>query len=71
MYDNLLQIDLDLSVPFLSIPLGNTEGGDGPPAPLLNVNTKAITVAGIMAAVAALIVPLFFKTQPERYRMSS
>ncbi|XP_048507932.1 uncharacterized protein LOC105686174 isoform X1 [Athalia rosae] len=52
-----LGIDLDLSIPFLSIPL---DQGYGAPQSLVNINAKALTIAGIFTAVSTVIVPLIF-----------
>ncbi|XP_043272771.1 uncharacterized protein [Venturia canescens] len=67
-----IDIDLDLSIPFVSIPLDRDADSDGMPGPLVNVNAKAIGVAGLMAALTTFIVPLLFKTPPagQRYRLT-
>ncbi|XP_015113149.1 uncharacterized protein LOC107038515 [Diachasma alloeum] len=59
--DGKIDVDLDLSIPFISIPLGDKDEKDGP-RPLVNINTKSITVAGILAAITAFVIPLLFKT---------
>ncbi|XP_011305392.1 uncharacterized protein [Fopius arisanus] len=59
--DGKIDVDLDLSIPFISIPLGDKDDKDGP-RPLVNINTKSITVAGILAAITAFVIPLLFKT---------
>ncbi|XP_063987884.1 uncharacterized protein LOC135168003 [Diachasmimorpha longicaudata] len=67
--DGKIDIDLDLSIPFISIPLGGKGEKDGP-RPLVNVNTKSITVAGILAAITAFVIPLLFKTpNHSQYRL--
>ncbi|CAD6231930.1 GSCOCG00001658001-RA-CDS, partial [Cotesia congregata] len=64
-----IDIDLDLSIPFLSIPLNHEEGADGP-QPLVNVNLKSVAIAGVLAGVSAFILPLFFykPSAEHRYR---
>ncbi|OXU26552.1 hypothetical protein TSAR_005253 [Trichomalopsis sarcophagae] len=61
-----IDINLDLSVPFLSIPLEDKKEHGGPPMPLLNVNTKALTVFGLLMALSAFVVPLFVKKIPDQ-----
>lgn len=56
-----LQIDLDLSIPFLSIPL---DAKPGSMRPLLNINAKALTIAGIFTAVSTILSPLFVNKSP-------
>ncbi|XP_044597911.1 uncharacterized protein LOC123274372 isoform X2 [Cotesia glomerata] len=62
-----IDIDLDLSIPFLSIPLNHEEGSDGP-QPLVNVNLKSVAVAGVLAGVSAFILPLFFYKPSAEHR---
>ncbi|XP_051160933.1 uncharacterized protein LOC127281320 [Leptopilina boulardi] len=74
--DGKIDIELDLSVPFITLPLNNKDGKSGLPTPLLSVNTQGIVVMGILLATSAFIVPLFFKpmtvppkTPGQRFRM--
>lgn len=63
-----MQVDLDLSIPFISIPLNADEDGDGT-KPLVNVNLKSVTLAAILAGLATFIVPLLMKSPAaNRYR---
>lgn len=48
-------IDLDLTIPFLSIPL---DPGQDTMGSLININAKALTIAGIFTVVSTLVVPL-------------
>ncbi|XP_046740599.1 uncharacterized protein LOC124408002 [Diprion similis] len=51
-------IDLDLSIPFLSIPL---DPGYGATQPLININAKALAIAGLFTTVSTILVPLLIK----------
>ncbi|XP_023287987.1 uncharacterized protein LOC105697211 [Orussus abietinus] len=59
------QIDLDLSIPFLSIPLGSEEQRPGEMPSLINVNPKSLSIAGVLTALAAIVVPLLTKSESE------
>lgn len=54
---------MDLSIPFISIPLNNDENqpGDNPKS-LVNINLKSLSFAALFATITAFIVPLFLKT---------
>lgn len=73
--DGKVDIELDLSVPFISIPMDNRESKNGFPTPLVTVNTKGIVVMGVLIATSAFVVPLLFKPIPtpnspgQRFRM--
>ncbi|XP_046617265.1 uncharacterized protein LOC124303727 [Neodiprion virginianus] len=56
-------IDLDLSIPFLSIPL---DPGYGTTQPLININAKALAIAGIFTTVSTILVPLLVKPHTMR-----
>ncbi|XP_024938898.1 uncharacterized protein LOC107265808 [Cephus cinctus] len=56
-----IEIDLDLSIPFLSIPLTSKEQQGGYDTSLANVNTKALTIAGLITSLAVFMIPLFVK----------
>ncbi|KAK0083823.1 hypothetical protein PV325_008143 [Microctonus aethiopoides] len=58
-----IDVDLDLSIPFISIPLNNDENqpGDNPKS-LVNINLKSLSFAALFATITAFIVPLFLKT---------
>lgn len=62
-------MDLDLSIPFISIPLDNSPDSDNHPKPLVNVNAKSIAIAGILSAITAFVIPLLLKAPTEhQYR---
>ncbi|XP_043484290.1 uncharacterized protein LOC122512476 [Leptopilina heterotoma] len=73
--DGKIEVELDLAVPFVSIPFNTKKEKSGLPTPLLTVNTQGIVVMGILVATSAFIVPLFFKpistpnTPGQRFRM--
>ncbi|KAG7200196.1 hypothetical protein KM043_000628 [Ampulex compressa] len=69
--EDKVEINWDVSIPFISIPLKQEIEEGGKVSPLLNVNTKALGVAGLVVAILAFIVPLFSKTPPESYYRSS
>ncbi|XP_047353401.1 uncharacterized protein LOC124950564 [Vespa velutina] len=56
-----IDISWDVSIPFISIPLlyKNEENEHSPT--LLNVNTKALTIAGLVTGISSLVAPLFSK----------
>ncbi|XP_035726739.1 uncharacterized protein LOC118443613 [Vespa mandarinia] len=56
-----IDISWDVSIPFISIPLlyKNEENEHSPT--LLSVNTKALTIAGLVTGISSLIAPLFSK----------
>ncbi|KAJ8674350.1 hypothetical protein QAD02_005612 [Eretmocerus hayati] len=56
-----IDIDLDLSVPFLSIPLDEKKGNGQMQMPFVNINTKALGVFASLMAISAFIIPLFVK----------
>lgn len=65
------QVDLDLSIPFISIPLSHSKEADGDVKPLVNINLKSIAFAAIFAGITAFIIPLFIQSPSEnRYRKS-
>ncbi|XP_057337528.1 uncharacterized protein LOC130675712 [Microplitis mediator] len=66
-YSKYFKVDLDLSIPFLSIPLNHDEGADGP-KPLVNVNLKSVAVAGVLAGVTAFVLPFFFAKPSVEHR---
>ncbi|XP_034938374.1 uncharacterized protein [Chelonus insularis] len=65
--DGKIDIDLELSVPFISIPLNSEDSEEGP-KPLANVNLKSIAVAGLVAAITTFVVPLLFKSHNMEHR---
>ncbi|KAL7297427.1 hypothetical protein TKK_0009805 [Trichogramma kaykai] len=56
-----VDLALDLSVPFLSIPLDNRNGQSGLSMPLVNINTKSLAALGILMALSAFVLPLLIK----------
>ncbi|KAH0949464.1 hypothetical protein HN011_002250 [Eciton burchellii] len=58
-----IDISWDVSVPFFTIPL-NRMSENGEVSPLLTVNTKGLSVAGILTAILTLAVPLLSKPGP-------
>ncbi|KAI4486338.1 hypothetical protein M0802_012357 [Mischocyttarus mexicanus] len=60
-----IDISWDVSIPFISIPLQQKIGEENEKSPkLFNVNTKALTIAGIITGISSLVVPLFSKPIP-------
>jgi len=58
-------------VPFFTIPV-NHVSEDGEVLPLLNVNTKGLSIAGVVTAILTLAVPLLSKPGPGmQYRSTS
>ncbi|XP_039314297.1 uncharacterized protein LOC105204177 [Solenopsis invicta] len=55
-----VEINWDVSVPFFTIPL-NHIGENGEVLPLLNVNTRGLSIAGVLTAILTLAVPLLSK----------
>ncbi|XP_029174410.1 uncharacterized protein LOC114943026 [Nylanderia fulva] len=65
-----IEINWDVSVPFFTIPLHHTDENNEI-APLINVNTKGLSVAGILTAILTLAVPILSKPGPGmNYRSS-
>ncbi|KAL6256437.1 hypothetical protein P5V15_012550 [Pogonomyrmex californicus] len=58
-----IEVNWDVSVPFFTIPL-NHVSETGEVSPLLNVNTKGFSVAGVLTAILTLAVPLLSKPGP-------
>ncbi|XP_071562217.1 LOW QUALITY PROTEIN: uncharacterized protein [Temnothorax nylanderi] len=58
-----VEITWDVSVPFFTIPL-NHVSETGEVLPLLNVNTRGLSIAGVLTAILSLAVPLFSKPGP-------
>ncbi|XP_020277928.1 uncharacterized protein LOC109851847 [Pseudomyrmex gracilis] len=58
-----IEINWDVSVPFFTIPL-NHIGENGEVFPLLNVNTRGLSVAGLLTGILTLAVPLLSKPGP-------
>ncbi|XP_015182168.1 PREDICTED: uncharacterized protein LOC107069398 [Polistes dominula] len=58
-----IDISWDVSIPFISIPLQEKMDEDNKEKSpkLFNVNTKALTIAGIITGISSLVVPLFSK----------
>lgn len=54
-------------MPFFTVPL-NHIGEDGEVLPLLTVNKKGLSVAGVLTALVTLAVPLLSKPSPMNYR---
>ena len=61
--DEKLRIDWAVTIPFISIPVNNKYGEHGEAAPLLNVNTKAIGIIGLLTTLFTVIKPLLSKPQ--------
>ncbi|XP_076235261.1 uncharacterized protein LOC143179785 [Calliopsis andreniformis] len=59
--DDKLRIDWAVTIPFISIPIHHKIGENGEPEPLLNVNTKALGIVGILTTLFSVIKPLFSK----------
>ncbi|XP_011697054.1 PREDICTED: uncharacterized protein LOC105455435 [Wasmannia auropunctata] len=55
-----VEINWDVSVPFFTIPL-NHVSESGEVLPLLNVNTRGLSVAGVLTAILTFMVPLLSK----------
>jgi len=67
----IFQITWDISVPFFTIPI-NHVSEDGKVLPLLNVNPKGLSIAGVVTAILTLAVPLLSKPEPGmQYRSTS
>ncbi|KAF7990792.1 hypothetical protein HCN44_000597 [Aphidius gifuensis] len=65
-----MQVDLDLSIPFISIPLSHSKDSDADVKPLVNINLKSIAFAAIFAGITAFIIPLFIQSPSEnKYRV--
>ncbi|KYM96511.1 PREDICTED: uncharacterized protein LOC108779368 [Cyphomyrmex costatus] len=63
-----VEITWDVSVPFFTIPM-NHISENGEVLPLLNVNTKGLSIAGVLTAILTLAVPLLSKPGSEmQYR---
>ncbi|KAK2583652.1 hypothetical protein KPH14_009587 [Odynerus spinipes] len=56
-----IDISFDLSIPFITIPWQQKIGENGRLPSLLNVNTKGLTIAGLVTGISALVVPFFSK----------
>ncbi|EZA52400.1 hypothetical protein DMN91_012012 [Ooceraea biroi] len=65
-----IDISWDVSVPFFSIPLKHV-GENGEVSPLLTVNTRGLSVAGVLTAILTLAVPLLSKPEPGMHYRSS
>ncbi|KAL0110071.1 hypothetical protein PUN28_013601 [Cardiocondyla obscurior] len=59
-----VEINWDISVPFFTIPL-NHVSETGEVLPLLNVNARGLSIAGVLTAILTLAVPLLSKQGPE------
>ncbi|XP_011861536.1 PREDICTED: uncharacterized protein LOC105558448 [Vollenhovia emeryi] len=59
-----VDINWEVSVPFFSIPL-NHVSETGEVLPLLNVNTRGLSIAGVLTAIVTLAVPLMSKPGPQ------
>lgn len=60
---------MDLSIPFLSIPLQDNKSKNAPgtfPMPLVKLNTKALAIFGTLMAIMTFVIPLLFKQVPEQ-----
>lgn len=65
----LLRIDWDVSIPFVSIPLEYKIGENGEVPALFNVNTKSLGIVGLIVSLLGVVSPLFSKThQQYNYR---
>ncbi|XP_012522575.1 uncharacterized protein LOC105828658 [Monomorium pharaonis] len=58
-----VEVNWEVSVPFFTIPLNHVRE-NGEVLPLLNVNTKGLSVAGVLTAILTLAVPLLSKPAP-------
>ncbi|XP_012226370.1 uncharacterized protein [Linepithema humile] len=67
----VIEVNWDFSVPFFTLPL-NHIGENGEVLPLVTVNTKGLSVAGVLTALVTLAVPLLSKSKPSsmNYRNS-
>ncbi|XP_066597018.1 uncharacterized protein [Prorops nasuta] len=63
-----IEINWDVSVPFITIPISHSEHSSGGVPPLFKINTKALGVAGLVTTVAALTAPLFANSLEPHYR---
>ncbi|KOC61962.1 hypothetical protein WH47_05851 [Habropoda laboriosa] len=59
--DQKLRIDWAVTIPFISIPFDHKIGEHGEVSPLLNVNTKALGIVGLMTTLFTVVSPLFSK----------
>ncbi|KAK9299723.1 hypothetical protein QLX08_007350 [Tetragonisca angustula] len=58
----LLRIDWDVSIPFISIPLEYKVGENGEVPALFNINTKSLGIVGLIVSLLGVVSPLFSKT---------
>ncbi|CAK9813358.1 hypothetical protein ANTQUA_LOCUS7595 [Anthophora quadrimaculata] len=56
-----LRIDWSVTIPFISIPFNHKIGEHGEVSPLLNVNTKALGIVGLITTLFTVVSPLFSK----------
>lgn len=59
-----IDIEWGVTIPFISVPLNYKLGENGETQPLLNINPKALGIAGLMTTILTLIVPIFSKPEP-------
>ncbi|XP_031831283.1 uncharacterized protein LOC116426453 [Nomia melanderi] len=62
--DEKIHLDWSVNIPFISIPLDQKIGDHSHVPSLLNVNTKALGMVGLLTTLLSVVPSLFTKTKP-------